>query len=62
MQAQQYIGTFILIGALILMIELILLGDSFSGSVVLTSACVAAGGTVGVAYRRQAQRKRKARE
>lgn len=33
-----------------LAIELVLLGDSFSGSAVVTSLGVAAGGTLGVAY------------
>ena len=62
MQPHQYIGTFVLIGALILLIELILLGDRFSGSVVVTSVCVAVGGTLGVAYRRHGQRDRAPKE
>jgi len=56
MHPREYIGTFALIGAAILLIQLVLLGDSFSGSVALTSVCVAVGGTLGVAYRRRAQR------
>lgn len=62
MQPHQYLCTFVLIASLILVIELVLLGDSFSGSVVVTSLCVAAGGTLGVAYRRGARRDRTPRE
>lgn len=58
MRPRQYIGTFVLIGALILAVELVLLGESFSGVVVVTSLCMAAGGTFGVAYRRRPQRDR----
>lgn len=58
MQPHQYAGIFVLIGSLMLVIELVLLSDSLSGSVVVTSLCVAAGGTLGVAYRRHARRDR----
>jgi hypothetical protein len=52
MQLRQYIGTFVLIALLMLVIELVGLASSVSGAVIVTALCVAAGGTLGVAYRR----------
>jgi hypothetical protein len=56
MQPHQYIGIFVLLAAVMLVIQLAVIGDNFSGSVVATSLCVAAGGMLGVAYRRRARR------
>lgn len=52
MQTYQNLGTFVLIGVVMLVSEIILLGVSLSGSLV-SSLGVAAGGTLGVAYRRR---------
>jgi hypothetical protein len=56
MQPHQYIGIFVLLVALLLVIQLAVIGDNFSETVVATSLCVAAGGILGVAYRRRARR------
>jgi hypothetical protein len=55
MQPYQYVGIFVLLAALMLVVQLAVIGDNFSGSVVATSLCVAAGGMLGVAYRRRAR-------
>jgi len=59
MQPHPYVSIFVLIVLVILVIELTLLGDKFSASVVVTSLCVAAGGTLGIAYRRRSHRGRR---
>jgi uncharacterized membrane protein len=51
MRPRQYVLTFAAIAAGILIIELIV-GDKLSSSVVFIALCIAAGGTLGVSYRR----------
>lgn len=57
MRPSEYAGTFAVIAVVILVIEL-LAGDSLSGWVVVLALCVAAGGTLGVAFRRNKALKR----
>jgi hypothetical protein len=51
MQTHQNLSTFVLIGVVVLIAEMVLFGGSVSGSAI-SSLGIAAGGTVGVAYRR----------
>jgi hypothetical protein len=61
MRIRRYVATFVVIAAVILIIELIS-GDTLASSAVIGALCIAGGGTVGTRYRRRKIERRLARD
>jgi hypothetical protein len=57
MRVRRYAATFVVIAAVILIIELIS-GDTLSSSAVIGALCIAGSGTVGTGYRRRRMERR----